>query len=142
MRFSRRVFRIASLFVLLGILCIAHIAGANSVTRGEQMYEELRDRALKASPADLRLRLDDGKVVAFGILMDIGRPNATATLTSFVTEMPAYISAPAEAFSAASAMRASETPRSCLSKAVRSCWPRWSGSRNFRCLKSATSGSM
>jgi hypothetical protein len=67
------------------IYTATHIAGANSVTTDEHTFHGLRDMALTASPAGLNLQLDDSEVTAFGVLMEIGFPAATITLTSFVS---------------------------------------------------------
>jgi hypothetical protein len=52
---------------------------------GEQTYKELRDLALKASPAEFGMSPDESKVIAYGILMETGYPKATVTLTSYVS---------------------------------------------------------
>src|SRR5690242_19889228 len=64
---------------------IAPHKDTNPMTNHEPIYNGLRDLALKSSPLDLNLKLDDDKTIAFGIVMDTGYPNGTATLTSFVS---------------------------------------------------------
>ena len=86
-RSGARFIPLASLITLLlavGILG-AKQAGAEAMTEGERVYRDLRDLALKTSPADLKLRLDGSKVVAYGVLMETSYPMGTVTLATFIS---------------------------------------------------------
>jgi hypothetical protein len=69
--------------IAISVLCLLGATGAAPMTQGEQMYRGLRDLALTRSPRDLSLQLDQTKVTAYGVLMEMGLDRATVTLTSF-----------------------------------------------------------
>ena len=47
-------------------------------------YRALRELALNVSPADLKLQLDHDRVIAYGIIMEIGLSRGIVTLVSFI----------------------------------------------------------
>jgi hypothetical protein len=48
-------------------------------------YRALRELALNVSPADLKLQLDHDRVIAYGIIMEIGLSRGIVTLVSFIS---------------------------------------------------------
>lgn len=56
-----------------------HEAIAQSKSDGQSIYAGLRDLALKETPADLGLKLDDADTVPYGVVMDISMSKGTAT---------------------------------------------------------------
>jgi hypothetical protein len=47
-------------------------------------YRALRELALNLSPADLKLQLDHDRVIAYGIVMEIGLSQGIVTLVSYI----------------------------------------------------------
>src|SRR6202034_1792143 len=71
--------------VALVLVLVFTSAGTQAMTDGVQTYNGLRELALKTSPNDLKLQLDSGETIAYGVLMEMGLPKGTATLTSYST---------------------------------------------------------
>jgi len=52
---------------------------------GSEAYEGLRTVALHVTPDDIGLKADPAQVVAYGVLMEMGREKAVVTLVSFIS---------------------------------------------------------
>lgn len=51
----------------------------------ENMFADLRNMALSVSPAQLGITLSDEEIIVYGVLMDWGIDNNTATIISYQT---------------------------------------------------------
>ena len=51
----------------------------------ENAFKDMRDMAFQVSPKDLGLPMQENKTMVYGIIMDWGMPNATATIVSYQT---------------------------------------------------------
>jgi len=75
----------ASLIVILVLVVGLYFLARPKPARAADpnVYEGLRGEALRFSPSDLGIHLPDDNLSAYGVVMDIGMGNNTATVTSF-----------------------------------------------------------
>jgi hypothetical protein len=76
---------VTAVVVVMPMLSVRNSSQMEPSYRPAETYTQLRDRALSLQPGDIGLKLSSGDVQPYGIVLEIGFPEAVATLVSLST---------------------------------------------------------
>ncbi|MBS1529161.1 MAG: hypothetical protein JSU01_02540 [Bacteroidetes bacterium] len=76
---------LASFAIACALVYLQKRSGKNSPSNTQNPYLGLREQALLTRPAQLRLQLSENEETAFGVVVDLGMNNGSATIVAFAT---------------------------------------------------------